>query len=76
MNNKYLVEVLNSNNDFGQDLSKVPYLQVQILGILRNIEITIPEDSRENLYANLRGVRLEITDDPSFFKKGEYIVGK
>ena len=76
MNNKYLVEVLNSNNDFGQDLSKVPYLQVQILGILRNIEITIPEDSRENLYANLRGVRLEITDDPSFFKKGEYIVGQ
>lgn len=76
MNNKYLAEILNSNTNLQQDLSKVPYLQGQILGILKNIEMTIPEDSRENLYANLRGVRLDLSDDPSLFKENEYVVGR
>lgn len=58
MENNYLIEILNSNNNLLQDLDNNEYIKSQFLGLLRNIEITIPQDSRENFYTNLKTLRL------------------
>lgn len=62
MRNDYLSEILNANTNLLQDLSVNKFLQNEFLGMLKNIETIIPEDSRENFYKNLKTLRLNICD--------------
>ena len=59
MDKGYLVEILKQNKDLSQDLSKNPFVRNELLGVLRNIELLIPEDSRQNFYTNLKTLRFE-----------------
>lgn len=59
----YLIEILNSNTGLLQDLTHNDFLQENFIGMLRNIESIIPEDSRENFYTNLKTLRLNFNDE-------------
>ena len=46
-----------------QDLTQSEFLQNNLVGMLRNIESIIPEDSRANFYTNLKSLRLNFEDE-------------
>lgn len=62
MSKDYLREILNANHDLLHDLRSSQYVQNEFLGMLKNIETIIPEDSRENFYKNLKTLRLDVSD--------------
>lgn len=62
MNENTLIEILNSNQQLLQDLAQSKFLQNNFVGMLRNVESLIPEDSRENFYTNLKTLRLNFNN--------------
>ncbi len=66
MANNRLIEILNSNTGLLEDLLKSKFLQNEILGMLKSIEATIPEECRENFYNNLSTLRICFNHDKSF----------
>ncbi len=63
MNKNALIEILNSNQELLQDLTQSEFLQNNLVGMLRNVESIIPEDSRDNFYTNLKTLRLNFEDE-------------
>ena len=63
MNKAKLIESINENQELLQDLTQNEFLQNNFLGMLRNIEKIIPEDSRYNFYTNLKTLRIKFTDE-------------
>ena len=51
-------EILNNNKGLLSDISNHPVLANNIMGVLKNIEATIPEDCRENFYKNIGLLRI------------------
>lgn len=69
MNKNTLIEILNSNQELLQDLAQSEFLQNNFVGMLRNLESIIPEDSRENFYTNLKSLRLNFNDETMIEKQ-------
>ena len=66
----YLYQIFNENHELLQDLNKCQYLKSEFLGLLRRIEVDIPEDCRENFYKNLKTLRLNIGDTTKLYEDG------
>ena len=66
LDKKYLNEIINSNQGLLEDLLKSKVLRENLVGILRSIEASIPEDSRENFYKNLKTLRISFNKEGSF----------
>lgn len=66
MDKNVLIEILNSNQGLLQDLSQSKFLQDNFMGLLRNIECSIPDACRDNFYGNLRVLRIGFANDRSF----------
>lgn len=75
MNKNTLIEILNSNQELLQDLAQSEFLQNNFVGMLRNVESIIPEDSRDNFYTNLKTLRLNFNDETMIEKQqgGAYL---
>lgn len=69
MNKNTLIEILNSNQELLQDLAQSEFLQNNFVGMLRNLESIIPEDSRENFYTNLKTLRLNFNHETMIEKQ-------
>ena len=52
MNKNALIEILNSNQELLQDLTQSEFLQNNLVGMLRNVESIIPEDTKCNNKSN------------------------
>ena len=61
MDKNYLYQIFNANQELLQDLDRCQYLQNEFLGLIRRIEVNIPEDCRENFYKNLKTLRLNLS---------------
>lgn len=61
MDKNYLYQIFNANQELLQDLDRCQYLQNEFFGLLRRIEVDIPEDCRENFYKNLKTLRLNLS---------------
>lgn len=53
-----VLEKLKTNQNLIDDLNNQSFVQKNLMGVLKNIENTIPEESRENFYKNLETFRL------------------
>lgn len=58
-----LNEIISKNEFLLQDVEPTQQMQIDVVGVLRNIESIIPEDSRENFYTNLRTLRVVYGDE-------------
>lgn len=63
MNNDELIEIINLNQELLKDLTQSDFLQKNLVGMLRNVESIIPEDSRDNFYTNLKSLRLNFENE-------------
>lgn len=58
MEKRNLKEIISSNESIQKAMRQSPFLKSNLIGMLKNIEINIPEECRDNLYNNLETVEI------------------
>lgn len=69
---KKIDDILSKNIELEKSLQENPIIKNDFIGMLKNIERIIPEDSRENFYTNLEGLTVNINNTTT---KSENVAG-